>query len=291
MDRASGVFFVLAGIASVCAAFAMQSSMAPDDPAASSSKPSDAVKDARRARGLSLALASEGWRTYWQSAKPSEPAETVVVVTAAQAKTMVRAPLPTAKAALPAAYDRDSLVRELQRELRRVGCYDGALNGSWTVSTRTAIKAFTNRVNAILPTKEPDQILLALVKGHHGRACGTCPGGQSLINDGRGLPNSILAQVPRKAQSDKSLLAAGGPSPPVITHQSTAANVSPQYPAEGSMSLGGPLDEQARPPGESPATVVQPTRPVMVAPRHQEIPRRSTFGPDYFRRLDALGVN
>jgi peptidoglycan hydrolase-like protein with peptidoglycan-binding domain len=283
MGKTSGFPPVLAGTAGICAAFAMLSSTPTDPPASSLSKQSDVVKDARSARGLSLALAPEGWRAFWQSSKSSEPAETVVVITAARTA-MLKAPI-------AASSDRDSLVRELQRELRRVGCYDGALNGTWTVSTRAAMKTFTSRVNATLPTKEPDQILLALVKGHHGSACGLCPNGQSLANDGRCLPKSILAQMPRKAHGDRSLLASNRPAAPAIMHQSTAATVSPQYPGEASMSLGGPLEEQAKPPGENPAAVVQATRPVVVVPRRQEIPRRSTFGPDYFRRIDAAGVN
>ncbi|HEY7084817.1 MAG TPA: putative peptidoglycan binding domain-containing protein, partial [Hyphomicrobiaceae bacterium] len=44
--------------------------------------------------------------------------------------------------------DRDSLARELQKELRRVGCYEGELNGVWTPATRRAMKTFTDRVNA-----------------------------------------------------------------------------------------------------------------------------------------------
>jgi peptidoglycan hydrolase-like protein with peptidoglycan-binding domain len=291
IGKMSGLPLVLVGTAGICAAFAMQSSTPTDPPPSSLSHQGDVVKDARRARGLSLALAPEGWRAFWHSAEPSEPAETVVVVPAQGAKAAVKAPIVTARLATPASGDRDSLVRELQRELRRVGCYDRALNGAWTVSTRTAMKAFTSRVNATLPTKEPDQILLALVKGHHGRACGTCPNGQSLAHDGRCLPNSILAQTPGKAQSERSLLAADRSLAPAITHQSTAATVSPQYPGEGSMSLGGPLEEQAKPSGETQAAVVQTARPVMGAPRRQEILRRSTFGPDYFRRIDALGVN
>ena len=45
--------------------------------------------------------------------------------------------------------DRASLARDLQSELRRVGCYSGELNGIWTPATRKAMKAFTERVNAM----------------------------------------------------------------------------------------------------------------------------------------------
>jgi hypothetical protein len=90
---------------------------------------------------------------------------------------------------------RDSLALELQRELRRVGCYEGQLNGTWTSSTRSAMKAFIDRVNAALPVAEPDYVLLALLQSHPDTACGTeCPRGQGLNHDGRCIPNAILAK-------------------------------------------------------------------------------------------------
>jgi hypothetical protein len=81
--------------------------------------------------------------------------------------------------------DREALARELQRELARVGCYDGEINGAWTTSTREAMKAFIERVNAALPTNQPDAVLLTLVKGHSGKACGApCPSGQGRADTG-----------------------------------------------------------------------------------------------------------
>jgi peptidoglycan hydrolase-like protein with peptidoglycan-binding domain len=288
MGRTSGLALALTGTASVCVAFALQSSTVPDHTAALVSGRSDIVKGSRGESGRSLALAPDGWRAFRKLVNPSELTETVVVITAPRAKATVRA---TIAPATPATRDRDSLVRELQRELRRVGCYDGTLNGSWTVSTRSAMKVFTNRVNAALPTKEPDQILLALVKGHHGRACGTCPNGQSLVNDGRCLPNVILAQTRRKAlQSDRQLPAAARPDASAISHQMTVADISAQYPDKRSMSLGGPLEKQAEPSGELPAAVVYAPRQIVVPPR-QKISRHKSFGPEFFRRIDALGVN
>ena len=79
---------------------------------------------------------------------------------------------------------RDAIERQLQKELRRVGCYSGELNGVWTTSTRRAMQAFTDRVNAVLPIDQPDGILLALVQGHPGKVCGApCPVGQGLSRD------------------------------------------------------------------------------------------------------------
>jgi hypothetical protein len=93
---------------------------------------------------------------------------------------------------------RDAVGRQLQKELRRVGCYSGELNGVWTTSTRQAMKAFTDRVNAMLPIDQPDGILLALVQGHPDKVCGApCPAGQGFSRSSQCVPNPILAMTGR----------------------------------------------------------------------------------------------
>ncbi|MEQ1696434.1 MAG: hypothetical protein ABL901_11395 [Hyphomicrobiaceae bacterium] len=100
---------------------------------------------------------------------------------------------------------RQSLVRDLQAELKRVGCYDGEPNGQWGAASKRAMASFTERVNASLPFEQPDFILLTLVQGHKGRACGQeCPAGQGMANTGRCMPNSILAQAERSNQAERS---------------------------------------------------------------------------------------
>ena len=89
--------------------------------------------------------------------------------------------------------DRLPLAQQLQRELARVGCYDGEINGVWTPATRRALKAFMDRVNAALPTEAPDRIQLALVEAARERVCGAaCPAGETLA-EGRCIPNVVLA--------------------------------------------------------------------------------------------------
>jgi hypothetical protein len=89
--------------------------------------------------------------------------------------------------------DHLPLAQQLQRELARVGCYDGEINGAWTPATRRALKAFMDRVNAALPTDAPDRIQLALVEAARERVCGAaCPAGETLT-EGRCIPNVVLA--------------------------------------------------------------------------------------------------
>ena len=150
----------------------------------------------------------------------------------------------------PIPRDRASLVRELQRELRRVGCYDGRLNESWTASTRTAMKAFTNRVNASLPIDRPDHILLTLVRGHQGRACGiACPPRQSLTHEGRCVPTAIFARANQKSLQRKTTLPGGEKQTTSVIASWSAvvtAPTTPENPGEGRMMLAGPLEKQGK---------------------------------------------
>jgi hypothetical protein len=112
---------------------------------------------------------------------------------------------------------RRALTKDLQRELRRVGCYQGDLDGSWGPETKRAMSAFTDRVNATLPVEEPDYILLALVRGQAVQTCGkSCPSGQELASDGRCLPRVIIARRGSKGadkSEDRTAAAGQQPSP------------------------------------------------------------------------------
>ena len=104
---------------------------------------------------------------------------------------------------------RSQLARDLQRELKRVGCYGGEITGSWTPSTKRAMSAFMDRVNATLPVEEPDYILLTLVQGQVAAACGAeCPSGQAMSDGGRCVPNAVIAQASRKSQREEQRRAA-----------------------------------------------------------------------------------
>ena len=99
---------------------------------------------------------------------------------------------------------RAQLTRDLQTELKRVGCYGGDVTGNWTPSTKRAMGSFMDRVNATLPMDEPDYILLTLVQGHAEIACGGgCPAGQAIADNGRCVPNAVLARDARKSQLEE----------------------------------------------------------------------------------------
>jgi hypothetical protein len=190
---------------------------------------------------------------------PSSP----VVVTIHQVPQSQSAPIP---------FDRVTLVRELQRELGRVGCYSGPLNGVWTTSTRTAMKSFTDRVNAILPVENPDAILLSLVRSHQGQGCGSCPAGQSLAKNGRCLPVAILAHAGKKGAPEPTAAISGW------TITTTAAAPTPAPLLADRMALAGPGSEAVA--SETPPAA--PANKTARAERAYE--RRGPLTPTYSRR-------
>jgi hypothetical protein len=65
----------------------------------------------------------------------------------------------------------DATIRSLQGELKRLGCYDGPIDGDWGPASHFAAAKFTRAVNAALPTDAPDEALLALSRQYAGPAC------------------------------------------------------------------------------------------------------------------------
>jgi hypothetical protein len=126
------------------------------------------------------------------------PIETGTVTASAAQSLETPLPVPVARrlaSAKPTDENaRRQLTRDIQSELKRIGCYEGEASGEWTAATKKGMKSFIDRINATLPIEEPDHILKTLVQGHPGSACGkTCPAGQGLSGD-RCVANAVLAQ-------------------------------------------------------------------------------------------------
>jgi hypothetical protein len=217
-------------------------------------------------------------------------------------RTPSRLPLPPSERAPGVYSDRVSLARDLQRELRRVGCYEGEINGAWTTSTRRAMKVFTDRVNASLPLEEPDHVLLALVRSHPDNACDKpCPTGQGLSEAGRCVPNAFLARAatakdathPSAGRVPRGV--AAEPPPSIVMGRSTS---TAEPPPEGRMALAGPrLDGPAAVPAvpmpsagvsllgnESGAAVPPGNR----AQRQAGKPPKGAWARNFWRRRDIF---
>lgn len=149
-------------------------------------------------------------------------------------------------AASPGTEDRRrDLARNIQRELKRVGCYAGETDGQWSASTRRAMTTFTEHVNARLPTDVPDVILLTLVQGHSDRACGRgCPAGQAVGGDGHCAPAAMLTRAAKKViaptRSEPRIepRVAVAIIPPELVSPSRASTA---VPLPGRMAVGAPV--------------------------------------------------
>jgi hypothetical protein len=167
--------------------------------------------------------------------------------------------------------DRAGLTREIQRQLKRVGCYKGDVTGAWTPSVRQAMQALTERANASLPINEPDPVLLAMVQSQEPGACSAaCPSGQDRVGDGRCVPSALVASAAAKAGPKGGAKAANqvGKRPSGSTVTTASAGASANRPAaayrtaEERMSLAGP-----------PATAAQQAKAAVQ--QSQAAPRRA----------------
>jgi hypothetical protein len=148
---------------------------------------------------------------------------------------------------------RYKLVLDIQKEMKRLGCYYGRVDGSWGAGSKYALQEFMDRVNATLPVAKPDYLLLSLLQAQSGRVCGACPADQVTSAGGRCVPQSIVASAQRRDDApsvqgqketlpwQRSTTAAAQPgAQPLFTPVPTSV-VSSQ-PLPGRMAIGGPRD-------------------------------------------------
>lgn len=147
--------------------------------------------------------------------------------------------------------ERWRLVRDLQTELRRVGCYSGRLDGSWGAGSKYAIRAFLQNLNSALPTDKPDHFMLSLLRSQQGVVCGKpCQHGYTKSSNGHCLPYAITAQTPeskdgltaptaRLVRSNGQLAVSSAQQPGV------AGSWQRRAPLEGRMAVGGPATDRA----------------------------------------------
>jgi uncharacterized caspase-like protein len=83
---------------------------------------------------------------------------------------------------------REDLARDVQKELKRVGCYDGAVDGKWGDEARAALAEFASRVNLPLPTDEPTQHALDTLGVTKKRTCPETPAATRKSDDEKPPP-------------------------------------------------------------------------------------------------------
>lgn len=207
----------------------------------------------------------------------TEPAAAATPVTvAAWTSAVISNETVTAAGAKPSArqvpLSRVALARDIQTELARVGCYVGDIDGVWGTGSKRAASVFMDRVNAALPTAEPDVFLLSLLRTENDEVCGaTCPQGQSLTANGRCVPATLLAQADKSRGSapDRTVTVTASidddpvaprPVPAVrpvpVAHPDPVTVAAARAPLPfGRMSIGGPRPDEAATPVEAPASM------------------------------------
>ena len=195
-------------------------------------------------------------------------------------------PVPSAaapRANLPNPADRAGLARELQKELKRVGCYDGDLNGAWTAATRQAMRRFTERVNAKLPLEHPDLILLKLVQSHPANVCSS--GSVKAPADEEPAQNSTPLIIGAAASATAAATA--------LSRSEPAAPAARPTPAPAPLTEDDPRQPRsARQSGPTPPAGLYQPRPQSTARRAGERPPVvvQSLVRNMQRALDSLGI-
>jgi hypothetical protein len=237
----------------------------------------------------------------WPTRKPD--AGVVVVVPPRAAAT---APPTQPPAALPRAADRNDLTRELHKQLKRVGCYDGEISGVWSSASRQAMRRFTLAVNAKLPIEEPDIVLLRLVQGQGQRVC-ACPTGP-----GESKPSCATSPGPAEAGKTGAgeVRVADEPSaqrstPLIVGAAATTAAAAtalarPEPSSSSARLANAPLASEeetraartARPSGPTPPADVYPARRRHTARRAESRPPAvvQSLVRDVQRALTSFGI-
>jgi hypothetical protein len=122
--------------------------------------------------GLAVKRATGGAQQPWVSSSPIDGA--FYFVAPADADNPATSPVPPIarlEAPSPARSDPYELTRSLQLELRRVGCFDGAVDGEFNAVTRSALQKFGKLTVINFPDEEPSPEMLRAVRGIDKRVC------------------------------------------------------------------------------------------------------------------------
>ncbi|NJO23027.1 MAG: hypothetical protein HC868_08825 [Sphingomonadales bacterium] len=151
---------------------------------------------------------------YWNSVKDSKsPALLQSYVDrypggnfANLARAMIKELGPAGGSALPVspapfAGDKAELVRSLQTELQRVGCYPGAADGQWKSQTRGALTQFARQAKLDLYTEKPSVAALDAVRARRNRVCPLDCGAGKVEKDGDCIAKTLPPSPSAKRKS------------------------------------------------------------------------------------------
>ncbi len=109
-----------------------------------------------------------------------------------QAKQGANLPPPTLS---PNAAD---ITRSLQVELKRVGCFEGAINGVWDGTIKGALAEFARRAKLDVPTDVPTSTAVETVKSKLNRICPLDCGAGRIERNGACVATGVLDNRPAR---------------------------------------------------------------------------------------------
>jgi hypothetical protein len=142
-----------------------------------------ALEDARIAREAARAAEEQRLAAIKAAEEATKQAEQVIA-------TQTKAEMMTGNTSKVAAIDpgqlRDELALRLaiQQQLKRVGCYEGAVDGAWGANVKQALANFSRFSKVVLSSDQPTESILQTVTSKSGRICiPTCwAPGEKFIN-------------------------------------------------------------------------------------------------------------
>ena len=143
-----------------------------------------ALEEARKAREA----AEEAGRRQAQAEKAAEEARKRAEASASREETAAAAGAPTAVASLQdeavtaatadagpvkrsLTADPAILVTDIQKQLKRIGCYNSSVDGKWGDGSRAALEKFASATNTELDAEEPTEEALAALDASKPGAC------------------------------------------------------------------------------------------------------------------------
>lgn len=113
------------------------------------------------------------------------------------------APKPTAptRVAVETKPDRGALTRSLQTELKRVGCYSGAVDGDWGEKTSAGLAKFARASKVPVNSDEPTTVALEALTSRDGRVCTLECGQGTVESNGKCVATQSGAKKTKSASS------------------------------------------------------------------------------------------
>jgi Caspase domain len=121
-----------------------------------------------------------------------------------------------------------SLIVEIKKELKRVGCYTGRMDDKWvTADTKASVQKFVKHANFASSADEPTQRLLDAVRTEPDRVCPLECGAREVARNGgcvaKSCPNGLLLGSDGVCEPQKS-----GTKTAKIPSETDSANARPQ---------------------------------------------------------------